>query len=101
VNSQLHGTNDNFKKILFSIFISNYNKIQLLSNKPREKNSLMNFKLNIQTMLTHQNYFNSEDFSILLQLYTKQSNIIYEINQNDLSSLITRLKEIYGKIKID
>lgn len=88
------------------MFIANLDKIQVLKSNYNGNfegdNELIDYKLNIQTTFSHQNYANLEDdYKVLLQLIFKNNRKkIFEINQSELVNIIEKLKEIYSKIKV-
>jgi hypothetical protein len=94
--------NEDFLNILFSILAANIDKILLLSNKPKYEDSLVDYKINLQNTFTHHNLFKANDYSVLLQLFKNNGDdTIFELNEQDLSNVLNRLKEIYGRIKIN
>jgi hypothetical protein len=93
---------ENFLNILFSILVANIDKILLLSNKPKYADSLVNYKINLQTTFTHHNSFKTNDYSVLLQLFRNNGDSqIFELKEQDLTNVLNKLKEIHGRIKIN
>jgi hypothetical protein len=92
-------------KVLFSLFVTNIDKLQALKNKrnlQKNKNSIVDYKINLEQVFSHQNFANVDEFQILLQLFNKnRENEVFEINETELSDMIANLKEIYHKIKIN
>jgi hypothetical protein len=62
----------------------------------------VDYKINLQTTFTHHNSFKANETSVLLQIFKNDgNNQIYELNEQELSNLLNRLKEIHGRIKIN
>ena len=74
---------------------------------------MVNYKLNLQTTFSHQNFgFLDQDVKVLMKIYKEQdykennkqnNNLlienIFEIEEKKLDEVILKLKEIYAKIK--
>jgi hypothetical protein len=76
----------------------------MLKSKRNQKtsNSIVDYKLNIQQAFSHSNFANVDEFSVLLQLVTKNGDKkLFEIDESKLSDVINKLKEIHNKIKIN
>jgi hypothetical protein len=90
---------------IYHLFFSNLDKFQVLKTNYNSgfntSNELIDYKINIQNTLCHQNMGNLQDcYSVILQLIFKnEKKKIFEINQSDLGKFIEKLQEIYGKIK--
>ncbi len=63
---------------------------------------LIDYKINIQNMICHNNMgVIEDDYKVLLQLIFKNNRKkLYEINQSDLIKFIELLQEILNKIKL-
>lgn len=87
---------------MFSILVANIDKFILLSNKPKYADSLVDYKINLQTTFTHNNLFKMKENAVLLQLFKNNGDTqLFELNEEDLTNVINRLKDIYGRIKIN
>ncbi len=100
-----------FINYFHSFLLTNYDKILLLENKKLsqfDNNEITDFKINIQTTYSHQNMGALvSEANVLLKV--SKGNIkkekvnsfenIFEIEEKNLDEMITRLKEVYNKIK--
>jgi len=89
---------------IYPIFISNIDKLIILKSNYNSsfegEFELIDYKINIQNTLCHNNIGNIEDdYKVLLQLIFKNRKKIYEFNQHDLIKFLGILQEIYIKIK--
>ena len=97
---------DFISNYIFHIFIGNLDKLQVLKSNHSIKfegnNGIVDYKINIQNTMSHQNMANiDDDYKVILELIFSNSNRkIFEINQADLIKIIEKLQEIYGKIKV-
>jgi hypothetical protein len=105
LKERIENTNDEFAKVLFSLFLANLDKLAMLKstrNAGKADNAIVDFKMNIQHLFSHSNYANVDEYGVLLQLFTKDGdNRVFEIEEGKLSEIINKLKEIYNKIKIN
>lgn len=90
---------------IYNLFFANMDKFQVLKSNYNSNfnssNELVDYRINIQNTLCHQNMGNLQDnYSIILQLIFKnERKKIFEIDQSDIGKFIERLQEIYGKIR--
>jgi hypothetical protein len=96
----LNKISEEYVSVMYALFLANLEKLAMLKNV-RLGNTLVDYKINVEHVMSHSNFANVDEYEILLQLFTKSGNEIYEIEENKLSEVINRLKEIYNKIKIN
>ena len=81
---------------IYHLFFSNLDKFQVLKSNYNSgfniSNELVDYKINIQNTLCHQNMGNLQDcYSVILQLIFKnEKKKIFEIDQSDLGKFIEK-----------
>jgi len=92
---------DGFIEFIHNFTLVNFEKLDLLKIRKiskLNKNELTDYKINLQTTFSHENFcFIENDTKLLLQINNCR---IYEVDEKNLDDTITKLKEIYNKIKI-
>jgi hypothetical protein len=69
--------------------------------KKQSSDSIIDYRMNMQHIFSHSNYANVEGYGVLLQIFKKDNDKVFEIEESKLGEVINRLKEIYNKIKIN
>lgn len=96
--------NENLDNFYFGVFMSNLDKFYLLKAKETsdfDSEEIKNYKLNIQMDFGNSNISHLEnEFKVLMKVDKKNNQTNYfEVDEKELGSLISKLKDIYCQIK--
>lgn len=102
--NQIKINDDNVISLLFNVFIANIDKFLIMKNKEIsdfDVDELKDYKINIQYDFSNSKIDKIENkLGILLKLSKNDDfSEILEIDEENLGSIIDRLKEIYCQIK--
>ena len=110
--NELGNLDNGLIEFAFNFFIGNLSNIQFYRNKKSScfnDEEMKNYKTNLQMNFCHSSLSNAEpDFNVLLKINKNSNgnkpdikgNNIFEISDKEIDSLINKLKDIYGEIKV-
>lgn len=101
---KLYSNNDVSEQVLtvvYPYYLANLDKFVLLKSKIKQDlrpNEIHDYKINIQTVLTHQNINKLDRPSAVLEINSGNGSSIFEFNEDELQRFTEDLKLVYAKL---
>ena len=104
IEKEFQLSNPQLDEFFYGIVLSNLDKLLMLKNKRAsefDSNEMKNYRVNIQMDFGHSSISNIDNEFKLLLKFTKQndSKDIFEVKEEEIDPLISKLKDIYCQIK--
>ena len=104
IEKEFQLSNPQLDEFFYGIVLSNLDKLLMLKNKRAsefDSNEMKNYRVNIQIDFGHSSISNIDNEFKLLLKFTKQndSKDIFEVKEEEIDPLISKLKDIYCQIK--